>query len=82
MRRLLKEMPFDPYPLLADQKKFLVGSSFTLNQCPEIKFRALDLDPVPADLRAYLEKNTPTSLYEVAKATHHFRAQIYLHYRY
>lgn len=68
--------------LKADPKKFLIDSSFVLNECPEIKFRASDLDPVPADLQAFLKKQTPKTLYEVAKATHHFRAQIYSHYRY
>jgi len=77
-----KEVGILAHFLGPDPKKFLVTPSFVLKSCPEIRFRASDLDPVPADLLAYLEKEEPKTLYEVAKVTHHFRAQIYSHYRY
>ncbi len=64
------------YPLTVDTEKFLISPNYVMQHCPEIKFRASGLDPVPADLKAYLEKEKPKSLYEIAKATHHFRMQI------
>jgi hypothetical protein len=76
-----KKVGIIAHPLNPDTQKFLIKTEFVLNHCPEIKYRAMGLDPVPSDLRAYLEKEKPGSLYEIAKATHHFRAQVNIHYK-
>ena len=65
----------------SEPKKFLIALPFILNNCPEIKYRAIGIGTVIADLRSFLEKESPQSLYEIAKKTHHFRAQIYLNYK-
>jgi hypothetical protein len=69
------------HPFKPNEPKFLVPLGALFQRCPELKYRASGLDPVPSDLRAFLEKESPHSLYEVAKATHHFRAQVYQHYK-
>lgn len=69
------------HPFKFEPEKFLVSLPFILEQCLEIKYRAMGVGPVSADLRSYLEKQTPQTLYEVAKATHHFRSQINLNYK-
>ncbi|MGK5086506.1 hypothetical protein WDW86_03015 [Bdellovibrionota bacterium FG-2] len=75
---LFKKFGYVTYTFHLDDEKYLAPPAAVLARCPEIRFRALGLGIAAADLRAFREKHPDiTSLYEVAKRTHHPRASIY-----
>lgn len=48
-------------------KKYLKKISFIEKNCPELRYRIQGNSQVSADIKAYLEKNTFKSMYDIAK---------------
>lgn len=70
------------YSFQLDEQKYLRAASAILSSCPEIKYRAVGTGIPAADLRSFYEKHRDiSSVYEIAKRTHHPRTSIYLSYR-
>ena len=63
----------DPNP-----SKYLLPSETVILQCPEIAHRAMMIGTVAADLISFVKKEPLIkSAYEIAKRTHHHKAQVY-----
>jgi hypothetical protein len=66
-----------PKNFIPDESKFLKTPSFVLKGSPEIRYRALGVGHVAADIQAFLEKGEKfQSLYDLAKKIHGQRARV------
>jgi hypothetical protein len=64
--------------LLPNEEKYLLPKEAVLKKCPELRYRSMMMGTVSSDLHSLIEKKGASmSAYEMAKITHHHKAQVY-----
>ena len=64
--------------LLPNEAKYLLPKEAVLRNCPELRYRSMVMGTVSSDIHSLIEKKgTAMTPYEMAKITHHHKAQVY-----
>jgi hypothetical protein len=64
--------------LLPNEGQYLLPKKSVLKACPELRYRSMMMGPVSSDIHSLIEKKgAAMTAYEMAKVTHHHKAQVY-----
>ena len=64
--------------LIPNEEKYLLPKAAVLKNCVELKYRSMMMGAVASDIHSLLVKNgSNMTAYEMAKITHHHKAQVY-----